>query len=747
MNTHLSRSDFDIDLGKYLLVLKRRWLPATCVVGLVTALATVSALLRDPSYHASGKVLVKLDRTPSLAGLDIPGRKSIGEPDSIGLSSDPIATEVETIRSLEVAEKTISALSLADDEGQPLGAEDFFKALNVKPIPGTDMIRIGYDSTDPDLAATIVNQTIDTYRENNIITKQDEAIAARQFIAAQLPRTEEAVQQAEIALRRFKEDNQIVLLTEESVETIRAMKLLENEISQAQVQLATVVAQSQELQQRLGMGPQAALQSTALSQSTAIQEGLAQLRDVQNQLDVARASYRETHPAVANLKRQEEQLQQRLRDRVTDTTGGEVSLDAASSQGSSLGLLEQNLTANLLQSEVERVGLINRIDELQKLQVAQRQRADLFPRLEATQRQLERELTVAQSTYETLLQRLQDVQVAQNQTIDNIRVVSRALVPEDPTFSKKIVVAAGLLVGSMLGVITAFVLDLLDRSVKTVEEAQELLGVPILGVIPDFGTEAPFVMPFNENQTNMPDPYLLLQANLNFIRAQTDYTIIGITSAVAEEGRSRVAANLAIAAARSGIRVLLIDADLHHPHQHHIWQCPNTVGLLQVLAGTLDPKAAITSLKPNLSLLPSGSHADQDPDGFNAHALQNLLQYIAQGFDLVLLDTSPLPQTPDSSTFSSLVDGSLIVVRPKMAQALDLKAAKVLMDLSGKPTLGMVVNGVSKGIDPMQYFNAVSNYGELPASPPALSRPAAGSGERNGQAIGKPVPHPQIPLV
>lgn len=720
MSTHLSRSDFDIDLGKYFLVLKRRWLPATFVVGLVTVLATVSALMREPSYHASGKVLVKLDRTPSLAGLDIPGRKSIGEPDSIGLSSDPIATEVETIRSLEVAEKTITALALADDEGQPLSADDFFKALDVKPIPGTDMIRIGYENTDPDLAATIVNQTIDAYRDNNIATKQAEAIAARQFIAAQLPRTEEAVQQAEAALRRFKEDNQIVLLAEESIETIKAMKVLETEISQAQSQLATVTAQSQELQQRLGMPPQAALQATTLSQSVAVQETLTQIRDVQGQLDVARASYREPHPAVTNLKRQEVQLQQRLRDRVTDTIGIEIGAQTSPAQGSALGLLEQDLTANLLQSEVERVGLINRINELQQWRIAQQQRADLFPRLEATQRQLERELTVAQSTYEPLLQRLQDVQVAQNQTIDNIRVVSRALVPEDPTFSKKIIVAAGLLVGAMLGVIIAFVIDLWDRSVKTVEEAQELLELPIVGVVPDSGKDAPLVKPFNENQTNMPDPYLLLLANLSFIRSQMDCNIIGITSSVAGEGRSQVAANLAIAAARSGIRVLLIDGDLHQPHQHHIWQCPNRVGLLQVLDETLDPKAAITAINPNLSLLPSGAHPDQDTEVLNAHALHTLLQYIAPGFDLVLLDTSPLTQNADASTFGSLVDGSLLVVRPKFAQVLDLKAAKVLMELSGKPTLGMVINGVGNGTDPMQYFNAVSNYAEFPSKPSVI---------------------------
>ncbi|NET50305.1 MAG: lipopolysaccharide biosynthesis protein, partial [Merismopedia sp. SIO2A8] len=268
MSTYSSRSEFDIDLGKYLLVFKRRWLPAIGVLGAVTVLATVAALTREPSYYASGKVLIKLDRTPALAGLDTPGQKSIGEPDAVGLSSDPIATEVETIRSLEIAERTISSLGLEDDEGLPLSAEDFFKSLDVKPIPGTDMIRIGYENTDPELAATVVNQTIDSYQENNITTKQDEAIAARRFIVDQLPNTEAAVEEAEAALLRFKERNQVVALGEESLETIKAMQLLENDIAQTRAQLATVTARSQELQAQLGMTPEVALQAATLSQST-----------------------------------------------------------------------------------------------------------------------------------------------------------------------------------------------------------------------------------------------------------------------------------------------------------------------------------------------------------------------------------------------------------------------------------------------------------------------------------------------
>ncbi|NET52455.1 MAG: polysaccharide biosynthesis tyrosine autokinase [Merismopedia sp. SIO2A8] len=404
------------------------------------------------------------------------------------------------------------------------------------------------------------------------------------------------------------------------------------------------------------------------------------------------------------MQRQEKELQQRLGDRIANTLG--VPVDT---QGIEMGILEQDLASLLVQVEVERAGLSNRIDELLQIQANQRQRAKLLPQLETTQRQLERQLTVAQSTYETLLQRLQDVQVAQNKTIDNIRVVSRALVPQDPTFGKKLIVAAGVLVGSVLAVITAFVLDLCDRSVKTITEAQEVLGLPILGVIPTLDKRIPVIMPPNHDGTpQMPHPYVLLQANLSFVTAQTHDKVILVTSSVAEEGRSRVTANLAIAMAQAGKHVLLIDADLHKPTQHQIWECRNDMGLRQVLNHGAEPLTAIQAIGPNLSLLPSGQGHEHNLEPFNPQMIGQLLQQMAHRFDVVLLDTSPVTQMPDASTLGALADATLIVVRPKQAQMIDLKAAKVLMELSGKPTLGIVANGVAKGTNPMQYLASSS---------------------------------------
>lgn len=714
-----SGAALDIDLQKYLLVLKRRWLPSACVFGMVTALAMLSAMTREPSYQASGKVLVKLDRTPSLAGLDIPGATSIGEPNAVGLQSDPIATEVETIRSLSIAEKTIAALMLEDNEGEPISPEEFFAVLDVKPIPGTDMIRIGYGDSDPELAAAVVNTVIEVYRDNNSANKQAEAIAAREFIVQQLPITESVVRKTEAALRQFKEQNQVIALGEESLEAVKAIQQLELEIAQTKAQLATATAGSNDLQQRLGMNSQAAQQAAALSQSTAIQDAFIQIREVQSQLDLARARYRATHPTVISLERQEALLQQRLQERVTEAIGRDVRVSEGALQ---LGTLEQDLIASLLQSEVERVSLVSRINQLTQTQAAQRNRASGFPRLEATQRELERRLTAAQSTYEALLQRSQDIQVTQNQTIDNIRVVSEALVPENPASSKKMIVLAGMLVGSILSVITAFALDLCDRSVKTVGEAKELLDLPILGVIPLASRRSPaVVLPDNTDSAYMTQAYRMLQANLSFVSSHTGCKVIVVTSTVAQEGRSWVAANLALAMSQAGSKVLLVDADLRQSTQHQIWNCKNEQGLVQVLEKIVEPEAVMQPVATNVFLMPLGKQSPNSLATFSPKQINSFIQQAAQTFDIVLFDTPPLTQTADASTLGTLADGTLMVIRPGRVKAADVKAAKGLLKLSGQYVLGMVVNGVERTTNPSQYFAYTSDQAttvsrQLPAS-------------------------------
>lgn len=721
------REELDIDLQKYLLVLKRRWLPTVGVFGLVTALSTLFALSREPVYQAEGKVIVKIDRTPTLTGLDTPGQTSIGKPGAIGSKSDAIATEVEKIYSLPIAKGTVEALDLRNEEGQPLSPVSFLEILTAKPIAGTDMIRISYQDEDPELAAKVVNTLIELYRVKNIQNNQTDASAARQFIAKQLPTHEAAVRQAEANLRRFKEQNRVIVLDEESRETVKAIRQLEDEIAKTRAELATVSARSREFQRRLGMSPEQAVSATALSQSPAVQAISTQIQQVQGQLDLARSRYRPTHPTVMALQRQEADLQARLQSNIRQIAGAPTS---ASARGLQMGALEQGLTANLVQSEVERMSLISRIQELANLQIAQRNRSNIFPRLEATQRELERQLTASQTTYESLLRKLQEVQVAEDQTIDNIRVVSQALVPEKPASSNQpLIILGGLVLGSTLGLMTAFALDLCDRTVKSIREVQNLLRFPVLGVIPQY--DAPFWKPLGMGQplpmvfqgnderfANMHHAYHLLQANLRFLSTSVEPRSIVITSSAPGEGKSQVAANLAVAIAQAGRRVLLVDADLRQPTQHKIWQCDNALGLAQVLEQTATLDNAVQPTLSNPFLLTAGEATSTALSRFNPKELESFIETALRSYDTIIFDTPPMSWAADSSLLGKVTDGTLLVIRPKQVEVADVQATRRLIHLSGQKVLGVVVNGVEKHIKPNRYLSTLKDLPE-----PRMSNP------------------------
>jgi uncharacterized protein involved in exopolysaccharide biosynthesis len=208
----------EIDFQKYWLVLKRRWLPATGVFGIIVVLAAIAASLKEPVYQAEGKLLFKADRSASLTGL----KNDLGEIATIGEKSNPLSTESEIIRSLPIAQETVEALGLRDEEGKPLDPKVISNGLQVKRITETDILQIFYQDNDPKKAAAVINKVMEVYIQNDVQSNRAKATAARVFIKNQLPSIVATVRQADIELRKFKEENRVVSLEEEASAAVRS---------------------------------------------------------------------------------------------------------------------------------------------------------------------------------------------------------------------------------------------------------------------------------------------------------------------------------------------------------------------------------------------------------------------------------------------------------------------------------------------------------------------------------------------
>jgi polysaccharide biosynthesis transport protein len=693
----------EIDVQKYGMILKRRF-PVIAVV-LITAvgLSTLIATRQKPAYEAVAKILVKAERSSSLTGIDV----KIGELDALGPSQqkDPAITQVETIKSLPIFQKAMQLVPTPAGQ-PPQTAESLLEHFKIKSLSGTDVLQISYQSDNSQYATAIVEAVVNEYIASNVDANREEAAVARRFIASQLPKTEAAVHQAEMALRQFKEQGNIIALTQETGQAVTNIGNLDTQIDQAKAGLADATARSAQFRQQLGVNPQAAVELGALRKSAGVQEVLTKLQTAQSQLVVERTRYRDNHPIVVNLRSQINALNGLLDQRVADVINRNQPVAVGKLQGDDL---KQNLTASYLQSEVDVSGLSQRIAKLSVLQAAQKQRASTLPGLETTQRELERQLKAAQGTYEILLTKLQEVQVAEHRRVANVRVVQPATAPQKPSPSRKmLILAAGSIAGLILGVAAALILDLLDQSVSRLKGVKEQFDYPLLGVIPlgdrqhwwrrspsDVHRQVPRIVSGERPASIERKAYEMLQSNLAFLSYDRKLKSILVTSSMDGEGKSAVAANLAMAMAQTGRRVLLVDTNMADPALHGAWDIPNAVGLSQVLMGKNRADEAVRDIMPHLDLLTAGGTVPDPLTLLDSNRMSTLMTAFAGRYDFVIVDAPAVNCWADASVLARVADGIVLVARPGILTIGAATAVKAKLASLKPKVLGMVANGVN----------------------------------------------------
>ncbi len=704
-----------IDFQKYWLVLKRRWLPATAIFVGVTSVFLLLALSKEPTYKAEAQLLIRTDKSSRLVGLE----DERGQVEVLGKDSNPVVTEAEILQSRPIVEKAIQQLNLTNDQGEFLSYGEVASNLDVKPIVGTDVLQVIYQDSDPELAASIVNQVIDLYVQEDTLSNRSAAASARQFIKAQLPQVESTVAQAERDLRQFKTKNKIANLSQEATSSIDTIKSLEREIETVTTNLESIDSRFEQLRGQLNINWQEAIAISSLGQS-AVPELISELQKISIDLVNQRDRFAEQAPQITSLKERELELKTLLDQQIRQIQGDQqAALLTNKILSISANNSDQTMISELANMGVERSGLVKQLAGLKNNLQVRQQNLENLPLLEEEQRELERRVKATQSTYETLLSQLQETQVAENQNVGNVRIVANAIAPEQPTGSskKRLVVFVGSLMGALLGAAFAFLLDYKDRSIKNSREAEEIFGYPLQGVIPDLnqlgepnddglnisGANNNSLVPLKEPQLatgRTREAYQMLQANLKFLSTDWDKQAIAITSCVPQEGKSQVASNFAQSMAQLGKKVLLIDADMRRPSQHKIFNLSNSVGLSNLLLDQTKWSDALQHIRPNLDVLTAGLTPDNPVLLLNSQRMKFLTQTLLDRYDCIILDTPPLIGMADTVILGNMVDGLLLVVRPGVVDYESANAAKKLLLNTQQRVFGIVANGVNLKNEP-----------------------------------------------
>jgi succinoglycan biosynthesis transport protein ExoP len=376
----------------------------------------------------------------------------------------------------------------------------------------------------------------------------------------------------------------------------------------------------------------------------------------------------------------------------------------------------QDLKASI-DNEIE--GILNtRRIELESLQ---RQREELDSKIKDLEneifkkeellseyRRLAQEVDRLNTVYAQLMQKKTMEFIEQAIPSASIKITEDALPPTRPSKPNRLInIIIGVVVGLTVGTGLAYFIEYLDTSVKTIDDLERNLNMPILGVIPQrvkLLTEVTHKSPAYE-------AYRMLWTNIEFARQDAKLRTLLVTSGGVGEGKTTSLVNLAIVAAREGNRVLVIDSDFRRPRVHKLLGITNHVGLTDVLLRNVDPgRVAVETAIPDLWVLPSGKLPPNAMGLLNSRNMRECIEYLYDKYDIILFDSPPVIGVSDASVLAGLVDRIVLVVEyRKYPKSVATRAKKILENVGGK-ILGGVINNLNIIKEDYYYYSQVYHY-------------------------------------
>lgn len=377
--------------------------------------------------------------------------------------------------------------------------------------------------------------------------------------------------------------------------------------------------------------------------------------------------------------------------------------------------------------------------QLRHIDISEKLLADLYKEQFAVARELanfevederlRRDINGTEKLLDSIIKKLEDAQLVKNVGGYDAKTIAPVTIGKKVQPSLSLILPAALLIGGIFGLGLAYFTELTDKTFRNVEEIGARLGLPLAGKIPHLKTapESPSTGPPLDpilcchHRPNSPEAeaYRGVRTALLLSPHGKGRKIIEVTSPNGGDGKSTLAANLAISIAQSGKNVLLLDADMRTPSIHRLFGLKDEPGLASVLADKREPKEAIrTAAIPGLSVLPAGPLPPNPAELLMSPRFQELLHYLGDQYDFVIIDSPPLLPVSDASIIAHQVDGVFLNVRPAKNARPDTERAKNLLANAQANIIGVVVNDAELLLAADEYGSGYTDhYRQPPASP------------------------------
>jgi capsular exopolysaccharide synthesis family protein len=610
-----------------------------------------------------------------------------------GVGFDPrfLTTQFEIIQRKEMLYPVIDSLGLEQRWKGAFGftnkEQAYFRLrgmIDVREIRNTELIQIIVMSTDREEAAEIANRIAEEYQKKRIEDQQQMVARSLTQLQDEVEKQRKKVEDLRNEATRIRTENKIPDFSPDTMADPRdtaneVYSSVEQQVSTERLRVSSLRAKYDQIAKLTDDQVMRSITTLEIADPT-ISQVLPLYQDASSEeARMLQSGLGMNHPTVKSLRAKKDVMAKQLQQQI--------------------GSLRTSLEANLNIAESSLKELENRLNEAKDAQQSSKTRAAGY--YEAKNNYIQ-----AKNVLEAAVMRL-STETMQRKMPQNPAIIweraEPASAPSRPRVGLNILL--GVVVGLVFGVGLAFFIEYLDTSVKTMEDVETFLQVPVLAVIPKNIT----LLINDEDDNPDAEAYRIMRTNIEFNRKSPDANTITIISGGAGEGKSTTLINLAYTFAKGGYTTLVVDADLRRPSQHRLFGIENEAGLSDYLTTEIDLEEVVHLTKvDNLYLMSSGQLPNDAVGILNSQRMVELIEEVKGRFDIIFFDSPPILGVSDASVLSSAMDLTIIVVQHRRFPRAMLQRVKQAVANVGGTILGVVLNNVDVRHD--QHYEYYTSY-------------------------------------
>lgn len=657
----------------YYLIRERLWLIVLCL--LITALGTAAYLMRAPKIYASKAVLQVEQEDQKILNIE-----KVQTED--WQSQESLKTVEQMLQNRAMLERVLTKNQLEKDqrfnplsEEEPASREELIRQLgemvSVKLRKGTRLIDVSVEHTDPALAQVVVDSLIQEFLGFNQEHSSSASRGATTLLRVEAEQLKVKLESSENALQAYREQTKSASLEDQQNVVVQRLKELSAKVTEAKGERIEREAAWKQVQE-LGNDPSALMVLPAVANQASVLEIRSEIAKLESDFANLKQRYRSKHPKyiqaqseLAEWNRSLEQailgVPQTIKSSLESARTAETALEAAlqEQEVAALDLNRQSIQYNVLSRDVE---------------------SD-------------------RALYQAVLNRIKETAVTQDIQPTKVRIIQSATLPGKPIKPQKIKIAAlGLFAGLGLGLGLVFFLASLDQSIKTVDQAEEQLGLPVLSTVPKFNgipQDQRRLIVADEAHSSEAESFRTLRTALSMLGRKEDRKTFLFTSALPAEGKTFCSLNFALSLAQQGLRTLIIDCDLRRPMVEKTILSNNQrgFGVTDYITGQKGFEEVVHPTEhENFHYIPAGTTSPNPAELLAATGIDGLIDEALTRYDRVIVDSAPIHAVSDTQLILNRIQTLCLVVRARKTPAKAVRRALRILSEVNAPLAGVLLN-------------------------------------------------------